>query len=102
MRVAVHNHYEFITRDGYLFKNQNSDIGHNLLKPWNDLYKLCQSTGIELYTLDQVDPMILDLVIYMDRPMPEPEVHGASKVLILYEPDMLIPDNWDKIGRAHV
>ena len=95
MRVAVHNHYEFITRDGFLFKNENSDIGHNLLKPWNDLYKLCQSTGIELYTLDQVDPMILDLVIYMDRPRQEPEVHGASKVLILYEPELILPDNWD-------
>lgn len=96
MRVAVHNHYEFITKDGYLFKNENSDIGHNLLKPWNDLYKLCQSTGIEMYTLDQVDPMILDLVIFMDRPMLEPDIGGASKVLILYEPPLILPENWDE------
>jgi hypothetical protein len=96
MRVAVHNHYEFITTDGYLFKNQNSDIGHNLLKSWNDLYKLCKSTGIELYTLDQVDPHIVDLVIYMDRPRVEPDVPGASKVLILYEPPLILPDNWDE------
>ncbi len=95
MRVAVHNHYEFITKDGYLFKNPNSDVGHNLLKAWNDLYQLCQSTGIELYTLDQVDPMILDLVIYMDRPRQEPEVYGSSKVLILYEPEIVLPGNWD-------
>lgn len=96
MRVAVHNHYEFITIDGYLFKNENSDVGHNLLKPWNDLYKLCQSTGIDLYTLDQVDSQILDLVIYMDRPRVEPDVPGASKVLILYEPPLILPDNWDE------
>jgi len=95
MRVAVHNHYEFITKDGYLFKNQNSDVGHNLLKPWNDLYTLCQSTGIDLYTLDQVDSQILDLVIYMDRPRVEPDVPGAYKVLILYEPPLILPDNWD-------
>ncbi|NCZ63229.1 MAG: hypothetical protein EBY62_05335 [Cellvibrionales bacterium] len=93
--VMRHNHYEFITKDGYLFKNSNSDIGHNLLKSWNELYKLCESTGIKLYTLDQVDPQILDLVIYMDRPRQEPEVHGASKVLILYEPELILPDNWD-------
>ena len=95
MRVAVQNHYEFVTRDGYLFKNMNSDIGHNLLKPWNDLYRLCKSTGIELCTLDQVDPATVDLLIYMDRPRQEPETQVASKVLILYEPEMLIPDNWD-------
>lgn len=95
MRVAVHNHYEFLTKDGYLFNHENSNIGHNLLKPWNDLYKLCKSTGIEMYTLDQVDPMILDLVIYMDRPMSEPDVAGASKVLIIYEPEMILPGNWD-------
>jgi len=96
MRVAVHNHYEFITTNGYLFKNENSDIGHNLLKSWNELYKLCTSTGIEMYTLDQVDPHVVDLVIYMDRPRIEPDVPGASKVLILYEPPLILPDNWDE------
>jgi hypothetical protein len=105
MKVAIQNHYEFITRDGYLFKNENSDIGHNLLRPWMELYNLCRVTiemqsicrtnGIELYTLDQVDPKELDLVIYMDRPRVEPEIGNARKILILYEPDIILPDNWD-------
>lgn len=95
MRVAVQNYYEFITKDGYLFKNEDSDIGHKLLKTWVDLYKLCESTNIQMYTLDQVDPMILDLVIFMDRPRPEPDIAGASKVLIIYEPEIIIPGNWD-------
>lgn len=95
MKVAVHNHYEFITRDGFLFKNENSDVGHNLLRPWNELYKLCQSTGIEMYTLDQVDPAELDFVIYMDRPQVEPEIGNAKKALILYEPELVLPQNWD-------
>lgn len=95
MKVAVHNHYEFITRDGFLFKNENSNVGHNLLRPWVELYKLCQSTGIELYTLDQVDPAELDFVIYMDRPRVEPEIGSAKKALILYEPELILPDNWD-------
>lgn len=95
MKVAVHNHYEFITRDGFLFKNENSNIGHNLLRPWVQLYKLCQSTGIELYTLDQINPAELDLVIFMDRPRVEPEIGNAKKALILYEPECILPDNWD-------
>ena len=37
MKVVIQNHYEFITTDGYLFKNENSDIGHNLLRPWVQL-----------------------------------------------------------------
>jgi hypothetical protein len=95
LKVAVHNHYEFITRDGYLFRNENSNVGHNLLRPWVELYKLCQSTGIELYTLDQVDPAELDFVIYMDRPQTEPKIGNAKKALILYEPEMILPHNWD-------
>ena len=95
MKVAVHNHYEFITTDGFLFKNHNSNVGHNLLRPWVELYKLCQSTGIELYTLDQVDPTELDLVIYMDRPRTEPDIGNAKKALILYEPEIVLPQNWD-------
>ena len=95
MKVAVHNHYEFITRDGFLFKNENSNVGHNLLRPWVQLYQLCQSTGIELYTLDQIDPSELDLVIYMDRPTVEPDIGTAKKVLIIYEPETILPQNWD-------
>ncbi len=92
--VVVQNHYEFITRDGYLFKNANSDIGHNLLKPWNDLYKEGEKENIWFNTMDQVSPEKTDVAIFMDRVdiyLPE----HLKKILIIYEPDMLIPGNWD-------
>lgn len=95
MRVVVKNHYEFITEDGYLFKNENSDIGHNLLRPWVELYKMCKAIGIELYTPDQVDLSTVDLVIYMDRPRVDLDVPNAEKILILYEPPAILPGNWD-------
>jgi hypothetical protein len=97
IKVAVQNHYEFVTRDGYLFNNAQSDIGHNLLKGWNDLAQEGAKQGIVFNTLDQVSPESIDVVIYMDRPQQEPNVPAhVKKILMIYEPDMLIPGNWDK------
>ena len=95
MRVVIKNHYEFITEDGYLFKNENSDIGHNLLLPWVQLYKMASAIGIEMYTPDQVDLSTVDLAIYMDRPRVDLDVPNAEKILILYEPPAILPGNWD-------
>lgn len=92
--VVVQNHYEFITRNGYLFHYANSDIGHNLLKPWNDLYKECEKENIWVNTLDQIDPQKADVAIFMDRVDVDLPEH-VKKILIIYEPDMLIPGNWD-------
>ena len=94
MNVVVQNHYPFITTDGYLFINRESDIGFNLLKPWNDLFVAADERGINMYTPDQYDGEV-DLLILMDRP--RNVVPKAKHIfLIIYEPDMLIPENWDK------
>ena len=96
MRVVIQNHYEFITTDGYLFKNENSDIGHNLLRPWVQLYNIGSDMGIKFYTPDQIDLYTVDLAIFMDRPKVEPDIPGANKILILYEPEAVLPENWDE------
>ena len=96
MKVVIQNHYEFITNDGYLFKNDNSDIGHNLLRPWVQLYKMGKDMGIDFYTPDQIDLYTIDLAIFMDRPKVEPDIPGANKILILYEPENVLPLNWDE------
>jgi hypothetical protein len=96
VKVVIQNHYEFITTDGYLFKYENSDVGHNLLRPWVQLYQLGKDMGIHFYTPDQVDLYTVDLAIFMDRPRVEPDIPGANKILILYEPEIVIPDNWDE------
>jgi hypothetical protein len=77
-----------------LFHYANSDIGHNLLKPWNDLYKECEKQDIWVNTLDQIDPQKADVAIFMDRVDVDLPEH-VKKILIIYEPDMLIPGNWD-------
>ncbi len=102
MKVVVQNYYEFITRDGYLFREPQSDIGHNLLKPWNDLFLAADDLGIKLYTPDQLTPAITshpreqaDVAVYLD--VPRSRVPAKKSLLIIYEPPFLIPENWEPV-----
>lgn len=102
IRVGVWNFYEELTTDGFLFKNTNAAIGHNLLKPWCDLHAYGQAHGMHFVTLDQIaGPEELDAVIFMDRPRGDnPMVvrlfnADIAKYLCLYETEIIKPDNWD-------
>ncbi len=107
IRVGVWNYYEQLTTDGFLFKNANASIGHDLLKPWCDLYAYGRENGIEFLTLDQVaGPEALDAVVFMDRPrMDNPMVArlldaDIAKYLCIFETEVIKPDNWDPLFHA--
>jgi hypothetical protein len=93
MRVIVQNHYDFITTNGYLFTNPESDIGAGLLRPWNDLYVAAKERGIELFTPDQHDEG--DLLILVDRPTVI-KAKAPRTIAVLYEPEVVLPNNYDK------
>jgi len=93
MRVIVQNHYDFITTNGYLFTNPESDIGAGLLRPWNDLYVAAKERGIELFTPDQHDEA--DLLILVDRPTVI-KAKAPRTIAVLYEPEAVLPNNYDK------
>lgn len=102
IKIGVWNFYEEITKDGFLFKNTEASIGANLLKPWCDLYEYGQVNDIHFVTLDQIANISeLDAVIFMDRPRPgHPLIEALlqsniCKYLILYECEVIKPDNWD-------
>ncbi|MET3133345.1 hypothetical protein AAKU55_003635 [Oxalobacteraceae bacterium GrIS 1.11] len=102
IRVALWNYYEELTTDGFLFRNANASIGHDLLKPWVELHAYGLAHGIDFVTYDQVDGVAdLDAVLFMDRPRPgNPAVQallasGIAKYLLLYECEVIKPDNWD-------
>lgn len=94
MRVIVQNHYDFITTNGMLFVNPESDIGAGLLRPWNDLYVAAKERGIEMFTPDQHDEG--DLLILMDRPTII-KAKAPRTIAVLYEPDSIIQNNYDKV-----
>ena len=93
MRVIVQNHYDFITTNGMLFHNPESDIGAGLLRPWNELYVAAKARGIDMFTPDQHDEG--DLLILMDRPR-QIKATAPRTIAVLYEPDTIIPNNYDK------
>lgn len=93
MRVIVQNHYDFITTNGMLFTNPESDIGAGLLRPWNELYLAAKARGIDMFTPDQHDEG--DLLILVDRPT-QIKAKAPRTIAVLYEPDMVLPNNYDK------
>lgn len=102
LRVAVWNYYRELTTDGFLFKNTEATIGANLLKPWCDLHDYGRLHGFEFVTYDQVSSTTeLDAVVFMDRPHPNDpqaaELLAANirKYLVLYECEVIKPDNWN-------
>lgn len=102
IKVAVWNYYEEIVRDGYLFKNTEASIGHNLLQPWYELYRYGQSKKIHFVTLDQVQSLDeLDAVLFIDRPGDSRNIQivlqsNLMKYLLIYETALIKPDNWDE------
>ena len=93
MRVIVQSHYDFVTTNGKLFTNPESDIGAGLMRPWNDLYLAAKQRGIELFTPDQHDEG--DLLILLDRPTTI-KAKAPRTIAVMYEPAFIIPNNYDK------
>ncbi len=102
IRIALWNYYEELTTDGFIFRNANASIGADLLKPWVELHAYGHEHGIDFVTYDQVAGVAdLDAVLFMDRPRAgNPAVDallasGITKYLLLYECEVIKPDNWD-------
>jgi hypothetical protein len=102
IKIGVWNYYEELTTEGFIFRNSNASIGHNLLKPWVDLHGYGQAHGIDFVTLDQTaGPEDLDAILFMDRPRAGNQVvaqilaRAIPKYLCIFETDVIKPDNWD-------
>ena len=105
--VCVHCFYEEITTQGFLFGNANVSIGHNLLKPWVEMYRYGMANGIRFVTADQLDtPDAVDAVVFSDRPAANSGVAQqllalpVPKYLFLCETEIIKADNWDRSYHA--
>jgi glycosyltransferase involved in cell wall biosynthesis len=102
MRIGVWNYYEELTTNGFLFRNTNAPIGHDLLKPWADLHAYGRVHGMDFVTLDQTSgPHELDAVLFMDRPRSDSHIVAQimatdiPKYFCIFETELIKPDNWD-------
>ena len=105
--VCVHCFYEDITTQGFLFGHANVSIGHNLLKPWVDLFHYGAANGIRFVTADQLESLSeVDAVLFSDRPAASSAVANrllelpVPKYLYLCETEVIKPDNWDRAYHA--
>lgn len=106
--VCVHCAYEELTTDGFLFRQAQASIGHNLLKPWVDLHAYGVANGLRFVTADQLDSLSeIDAVLFSDRPSPDSALANrllaldVPKYLQLYETEIIKPENWDRAYHAH-
>ncbi|WP_018150480.1 glycosyltransferase [Leeia oryzae] len=103
LRIGVWGFYEEFYQNNYIFLNKNAPIGHELLKPFNQLYQYGQAHNLEFVTLDLVaDLSTLDAVLFFDAPnMRSPLVSSVmqldiKKYLCLLECELIKPDNWQQ------
>ena len=60
LNVVVTGLYESLMIDGYLFKNKDTKLGANLLKPWVDIFEYGKLNGINFLTPDQVQDLVIN------------------------------------------
>lgn len=101
MLVGVWNFYETLNHRNFLFHHRNAPIGDDLLLPFNRLYERASLEGSCLETLDMVSNFdAVDAFLFIDYPdMKHPLVQRAmaakaKKHLILFENEVVKPDNW--------
>jgi hypothetical protein len=102
VKVGFWNYYEELNRNNYMFLNPGTSLGDDLLRPLNDLYEYARQQNLEFMTLDMVSNFEeLDAFVFMDFPnlnnslIQRAFASAAPKYLILWESEIIKPDNWD-------
>ena len=101
MKVGCWNYYEELNTNNFLFRCPNASIGDDLLKPFNVLYGRGKQKSVQLATLDTVaDLKTLDALLFIDFPdrsnrfVSQALSLNVPKYLILFESQIIKPDNW--------
>lgn len=101
--VAVTGLYESLVTQGFLFKQNNTSLGADLLKPWVELSRYGLKHGIRFVTPDELDKIEdADAVMILDRPDPQNiwaqrlMERPIVKYLVISESLVIRPQNWDE------
>ena len=68
MKILFHNYYNALNINNLLFECSNAGIGDNLLKPFNVLAKIGESTNIEVGTFSKIPKEEADAFVFIDYP----------------------------------
>lgn len=73
-KVVFHSAHRELNNNNFLFKNENTTIGDDLLKPFVVLKKKAEGLGIQIGTSDAISINDADIVAFIDYPDQEDEV----------------------------
>lgn len=107
LTIGVWNYYEELNANNRMFNDPQVGIGDNLLKPWNDLYTVARENGVDLVSLDLIqDVNEVDGFVFIDFPNINHRLVQSAletnkpKYLIIYETEIIKPDNWNLQNHA--
>ena len=79
MKILFHNYYNSLNINNKLFADNNSSIGDNLLKPFNELSKFYQNKGISVGTYAKINPEEADIFVFIDYPKNDDPIFEVAK-----------------------
>lgn len=103
MNILIHcSLYPSLTENNFLLKNKNSNIGDNMLLPYNELYVYAKSKCINIYSPDTIGSNKIDAYLFLDFPLTNDHYFESAKknkipmYLIVVENGLIHKDNFDK------
>lgn len=102
MKIAFFNIYKELNKNNFLFENNNTDIGDNLLTPMVRLRKYANSKNIEVGTTDVITVDESDAIVFIDVPKSHNKtLQDAIKsnkplYLLALESPLITPRSYDK------
>lgn len=95
------NYYDALNKDNYMFKNANTSIGDDLLRPMIEMKRYANQRLIEVNTTDVTDINAASAVVFIDMPEPS-NIYFKKSIslqkpmyLITFESELIKPDNFD-------
>lgn len=103
MKIAFFNIYEELNKNNFLFENNNTTIGDNLLTPMVRLREHAESQNIEIGTIDKISIDEADVIVFIDMPKAN-NVTLAKAIrshkplyLIALESPLITPRSYDEV-----
>ncbi len=102
MKLSFFNIYEELNKNNYLFENNNTNIGDNLLTPMIRLREYAESQKHEVGTIDKISINEADAIVFIDMPkannktLLEAIASKKDLYLIAFESPLVIPRSYDE------
>ncbi len=102
MKILFHNYYNSLNIDNKLFELNDTEIGDDLLKPFNRLNEVSKNQDVEVGTYTKISPEIADAFVFIDYPKNQDPIFEYAKTntkaklyLLILESPIVNLDNFN-------